>query len=46
MDFCPAGRLSLNYQFQMSLLNPAYVGSEGQHSFALTSRNQWAQIGG
>ena len=33
-----------NYQFQMSLLNPAYVGSEGQHSFALTSRNQWAQI--
>ena len=33
-----------NYQFQMSLLNPAYVGLEGQHSFALTSRNQWAQI--
>jgi type IX secretion system PorP/SprF family membrane protein len=33
-----------NYQFQMSLLNPAYVGSEGQHSFALTTRNQWAQM--
>lgn len=33
-----------NYQFQMSLFNPAYVGSEGQNSFALTTRNQWAQI--
>lgn len=33
-----------NYQYQMSLINPAYVGSEGQHSFVLTSRNQWAQI--
>jgi len=33
-----------NYQFQMSLFNPAYVGSEGQHNFALTTRNQWAQM--
>lgn len=33
-----------NYQYQMSLINPAYVGSEGQHTFVLTSRNQWAQI--
>lgn len=33
-----------NYQFLMSLVNPAYVGSEGQHSFALTTRNQWAQL--
>lgn len=33
-----------NYQFQMSLINPAYVGSEGQHNFALTTRNQWAQM--
>ena len=33
-----------NYQFQMSLFNPAYVGSEGQNSFALTTRNQWAQM--
>lgn len=33
-----------NYQYQMSLINPAYVGSEGQHSFVFTSRNQWAKI--
>ena len=29
------------YQFNMSLINPAYVGAEGKHVLSLTNRNQW-----
>ena len=30
------------YQFNMSLINPAYAGAEGKHVLSLTNRNQWS----
>ena len=30
------------YQFNMSLINPAYAGAEGRHVISLNSRNQWS----
>ena len=30
------------YQFNMSLINPAYAGAEGMHVISLNSRNQWS----
>ena len=30
------------YQFNMSLINPAYAGAEGMHVISLSSRNQWS----
>ncbi len=33
-----------NYRLQMSLINPAYAGSEAENMIALTSRNQWVSL--
>jgi hypothetical protein len=30
------------YQFNMSLINPAYAGAEGMHVISLNTRNQWS----
>ena len=30
------------YQFNMSLINPAYAGAEGMHVISLNSRTQWS----
>lgn len=33
-----------NFTYQMSLINPAYAGSEAQNMISLTSRNQWVSL--
>lgn len=33
------------YQFNMTLINPAYAGAEGKHVMALNIRNQWSNAG-
>jgi type IX secretion system PorP/SprF family membrane protein len=30
------------YQFNMTLINPAYAGAEGMHVISMNSRNQWS----
>ena len=30
------------YQFNMTLINPAYTGAEGMHVISMNSRNQWS----
>ena len=32
------------YQFNMSLINPAYSGAEGQHVISMNIRNQWSNL--
>ena len=33
-----------SFRYQMSLINPAYAGGEARNMFAITSRNQWANV--
>ena len=33
-----------NFNYQMSLINPAYAGAEGANTAAFTTRNQWVSI--
>ena len=32
------------YQFNMSRINPAYAGAEGQHVISMNTRNQWSNL--